>query len=206
MDNYINVFGIPIFNGKLEIEDKIIKKLKNISIKRLKIDNGFTSTETKILHKEEYISLRNQINDKLNIFLYDIIKIKKNQKFKLMNSWINIHKKNDWAQAHEHSNSYISGIVYLDVNDESGKLVFYKERNWLNIFPKTPELNFEEYNEINSQTWSYIPKNNDIFLFPSFLTHSVEKNLSNKDRYSLAFNFYPEGEFGSNEENCYLKI
>ena len=69
-----------------------------------------------------------------------------------------------------------------------------------------PLIDFEEYNETNSTTWTYVPKNGDIYLFPSFLKHSVEKNLNKKNRYSLAFNFLPSGKFGTDKNLDYMEI
>jgi ectoine hydroxylase-related dioxygenase (phytanoyl-CoA dioxygenase family) len=94
----------------------------------------------------------------------------------------------------------------LDVFEDSGNLIFHKENSWVNIFPKVPSIEVEEYNEINSQTWIFKPKNGDIYLFPSVLSHSVEKNLNENNRYSLAFNFLPSGEFGLKEDMNYMKI
>ena len=206
MVNYINVWGIPIFSNNIKISDKIINDLKSLPIERVHIDNGYNSLEKYVLNQKPFILLKNSILENLNIYLYKIIKIKKNINFKLMNSWVNVHKKGDWAQEHEHSNSYISGIVYLDVFENSGNLIFKKENNWTNIFPKVPLIDFEEYNETNSTTWTYVPKNGDIYLFPSFLKHSVEKNLNKKNRYSLAFNFLPSGKFGTDKNLDYMEI
>ena len=206
MVNYINVWGIPIFSNNIKINDKIINDLKSLPIERVHIDNGYNSLEKYVLNQKPFILLKNSILENLNIYLYKIIKIKKNINFKLMNSWVNVHKKGDWAQEHEHSNSYISGIVYLDVFGNSGNLIFKKENNWTNIFPKVPLIDFEEYNETNSTTWTYVPKNGDIYLFPSFLKHSVEKNLNKKNRYSLAFNFLPSGKFGTDKNLDYMEI
>ena len=206
MVNYINVWGIPIFSNNIKISDKIINDLKSLPIERVHIDNGYNSLEKYVLNQKPFILLKNSILENLNIYLYKIIKIKKNINFKLMNSWVNVHKKGDWAQEHEHSNSYISGIVYLDVFGNSGNLIFKKENNWTNIFPKVPLIYFEEYNETNSTTWTYVPKNGDIYLFPSFLKHSVEKNLNKKNRYSLAFNFLPSGKFGTDKNLDYMEI
>ena len=156
MVNYINVWGIPIFSNNIKISDKIINDLKSLPIERVHIDNGYNSLEKYVLNQKPFILLKNSILENLNIYLYKIIKIKKNINFKLMNSWVNVHKKGDWAQEHEHSNSYISGIVYLDVFGNSGNLIFKKENNWTNIFPKVPLIDFEEYNETNSTTWTYV--------------------------------------------------
>ena len=39
-----------------------------------------------------------------------------------------------------------------------------------------------------------------MLLFPSNLMHRVAKNLSNKNRYSLAFNINPIGTFYKNSD------
>jgi ectoine hydroxylase-related dioxygenase (phytanoyl-CoA dioxygenase family) len=54
---------------------------------------------------------------------------------------------------------------------------------------------------------SYALKLNEgtIVLFPSHLNHSVEENLSNQNRYSIAFNFFVKGKFGKEEYQLELK-
>ena len=44
-----------------------------------------------------------------------------------------------------------------------------------------------------------------IILFPSNLRHSIEKNLSNKIRYSIAFNTLPLGEIGTGDSKINFK-
>jgi ectoine hydroxylase-related dioxygenase (phytanoyl-CoA dioxygenase family) len=48
------------------------------------------------------------------------------------------------------------------------------------------------YTPINTVT----PKTHDILLFPSDLTHQAESNLSDKPRYSIAFNCFVKGKLG----------
>ena len=42
-----------------------------------------------------------------------------------------------------------------------------------------------------------MPKNNQLFIFPSWLLHSVSNNESDQERYSLAFNVYIKGKIGT---------
>ena len=91
MVNYINVWGIPIFSNNIKISDKIINDLKSLPIERVHIDNGYNSLEKYVLNQKPFILLKNSILENLNIYLYKIIKIKKNINFKLMNSWVNVH-------------------------------------------------------------------------------------------------------------------
>ena len=124
--------------------------------------------------------------------------------FYIQNSWINIHEPNDWAQEHRHANSLISGCLYLKIPKNSGKIRFIKNQSWTTVFPTSTTFDYTEINHINSEFWSFEPSEGMILLFPSHLQHSVETNLSNENRYSLAFNFYAKGTFGHDE--CYLEI
>jgi hypothetical protein len=50
-----------------------------------------------------------------------------------------------------------------------------------------------------------VNENNVLILFPSDLEHSIEKNLSEENRYSLAFNILPLGEIGSEDSKINFK-
>lgn len=43
-------------------------------------------------------------------------------------------------------------------------------------------------NEFNSNSYRITPRDNMLILFPSYLPHRVEQNLSEKDRISVSFN------------------
>ena len=43
-----------------------------------------------------------------------------------------------------------------------------------------------------------------IIFFPSDIQHKIAENKTNKDRYSLAFNFYPVGNIGVRDSNVKL--
>ena len=49
----------------------------------------------------------------------------------------------------------------------------------------------DRYNHFTSQKGSYAPKDNLLLLFPSWLKHSVNSNMSKSERYSISFNYGP---------------
>jgi len=57
---------------------------------------------------------------------------------------------------------------------------------------------------INFMYINFLPEPKSIILFPSFLNHKVMPNETNKDRYSIAFNIIPKGEFGDTTMKLYL--
>ena len=85
---------------------------------------------------------------------------------------------------HDHPNSVISGVFYIKVPKNSGELIFNNE-NLIRFYP----LRIKEYNKYNSQIWKFQPKENTLYLFPSWIKHMVSSNLTNEERISLAFNF-----------------
>jgi hypothetical protein len=50
-----------------------------------------------------------------------------------------------------------------------------------------------------------LTENSILILFPSDLKHSIEKNLSDKTRYSIAFNTLPLGEIGDADSKINFK-
>jgi ectoine hydroxylase-related dioxygenase (phytanoyl-CoA dioxygenase family) len=46
----------------------------------------------------------------------------------------------------------------------------------------------KEANNFTSSVWSYGPVAGDLIIFPAYLSHFVESNMSAEDRISIAFN------------------
>ena len=99
----------------------------------------------------------------------------------LSNSWININRKNNFNMPHCHPNSAFSGVIYLKANPTCGKINF---RN------PTPAGAYPINDTINGYfgKWFFSPEPGDVLIFPSYLDHYVEPNLSDEDRISIAFN------------------
>ena len=45
-----------------------------------------------------------------------------------------------------------------------------------------------EHNEYNAMIWNISPKPGDLLIFPSWVPHYTEPNMSNEDRISFSFN------------------
>ena len=99
-------------------------------------------------------------------------------------------------------NSYMSHSVKI-LDD---KIYLF---NISHIFKKEPmscstyDVFENNHNIYSCEEWTITPKENTVLLFPSNLMHRVAKNLSNKNRYSLAFNINPIGTF---YKNCDTEI
>lgn len=197
------LWPIPLYESIIPVKKEWSETLDKIEYRRTYFDNSFISQNNYILNN--FDDLKNKILEHFDKYTKDFLKIKNNVNFYLLNSWINLHKSNDTAQIHFHKNSLISGVYYLNFPKNSGNLVFCKNTMFTNFINDNISIEYDETNFINSTNHVVYPKKGNIFFFPSHLYHFVEKNLSNENRYSLAFNFFLKGKIGKNESELELK-
>ena len=106
-------------------------------------------------------------------------------------SWVNYTETGEYHHAHNHPNSVISGVYYIET-DESDTITF--SAPWTNKL--TMYMSPIEYNQWNSEEWWYPTRKNTLLLFPSKLVHRVNQVESDKTRISLAFNTFIKGKIG----------
>jgi len=113
-----------------------------------------------------------------------------NLQFKMSNMWININRKGDYNVVHNHSNSIISGVLWIKTPDNCGLLKFLSPHS----FTQSLLLDNVDSDVAKKQNYysgyTFNPKEGTMILFPSDLLHGVEPNESDEDRISIAFNLY----------------
>jgi len=98
--------------------------------------------------------------------------------------WANANGKYAYNNVHNHPNSLLSGVYYVKVEGDCGDLLFFDPRKQASM--TQPE--FSERTQINSSIQSISPEAGTLIIFPSWLDHSVNQNLSDADRISMSFN------------------
>tara|TARA_B100000427_G_scaffold278696_1_gene248566 strand:- start:497 stop:1144 length:648 start_codon:yes stop_codon:yes gene_type:complete len=137
---------------------------------------GLESLKEEILiHIKNYFSCRYEPKNNIDIYMTQ--------------SWMNIIEKGEHHPRHTHSNSIISGVLYLQTV-EGDKISFQK--------PLPPEIQIETNNhtKYNSPEWSIPVKNMDLLLFCSTLSHQVPLKMHEGTRMSLSFNTFVKGTLG----------
>ena len=109
---------------------------------------------------------------------------KNKQSVKINNMWAIINTGGSANLRHQHGNSTISGAYYVRAPKDSGDIVFYDPRP----APIYSHPNVEIPNLLNAQVNSITPKEGALVLFPSYLDHSVNENVSNEERIVISFN------------------
>ena len=109
----------------------------------------------------------------------------------LGNMWANINPPGGYNAPHLHPNSLYSGVYYIKAPKDSGDLVFNDpspgEQLNLPAIKKGPPP---------KHLWREVhlaPVEGRIIIFPFYLWHNVEPNLSNDIRISVSFNFIQHG-------------
>tara|TARA_B100000524_G_scaffold65097_1_gene30038 strand:+ start:601 stop:1182 length:582 start_codon:yes stop_codon:yes gene_type:complete len=106
--------------------------------------------------------------------------------FDVDNLWCNINNQGNSNQIHIHHGSFLSGVYYVQANENSGDLIFYKDFN--KQYMKTTDTEIVKHTPLTGDVVRYKPKTGRMFVFPGWLPHSVDKCIDNTDRVSIAFN------------------
>jgi len=184
-------FGTPLYRDKIALDKKIINPiLSSIELRRLPSDDGWTSEDTYVL-ENDFNVLKPIVQKHLDDFVFNHFKLMDKYDVEIQNSWIMKHQKGDHSALHWHSNSLISGILYLQTDDQSGDLAFVNQLNWCNnMF----EFDYKEDNPLNQNTVVHTPRDGEIILFPSKTYHTVTPSQSDDMRFCLAFNAFIRGD------------
>jgi uncharacterized protein (TIGR02466 family) len=204
MESTINgIFQTPIYlsklNRELTIEELLyIQKTKEDVYKN---EGNITSKNSYILNEEIFASLKNEIDLKVKDYFDKVISPANNITPYITQSWLNYTETNQYHHKHTHPNSLVSGVFYVNSNEEFDKIKFFKD----NIH-NTIKLETKDWNIWNSETWWFSVKTGDIIMFPSSLTHMVESKQGDNTRISLAFNVFIKGTIGEKEKISELHL
>lgn len=185
-------FSTPIWTSKIDDYDKVNEEMLNFIINLQKKDStGIVKSNFKGWHSKDFdlkdkcltkfvTAIKKNINTSLNDMNWDL----DSQSVKITNMWAIINEKGALNQKHHHSNSDISAAYYVSAHDDCGDIVFYDPRParvYRHPIAKSP-------NKLNATINSVKPEPGLLVLFPSYLEHSVNPNLSNKKRIVISFN------------------
>ena len=166
---------------------------------KFKNTGNMTSNDRYVLQHWTMAKLREFVETCTDQYLKSIYAPKHDVSLRITQSWLNYTKPGEFHHKHAHPNSFLSGVFYIKATKDKDKIYFYKNE-YQGI--KLPSIN---YNPYNSESWWLEVGAGDLMLFPSSLTHMVE-TVQGDDRVSLAFNTFPVGHLGDEEELTALRL
>ena len=185
--NVIEIFPTAVSVSSLEVDENEYNKLMALSVDT---DNFNINHGGNYFHYETYIldtilkdsKLAEDISNAINNYVVNVLGEEPNVTY--TQSWININPPGSSHHRHSHSNSILSGVLYLQTEEDSGRFRIHRKDD-RNICGE-----IKEYNKYNFSYVFFEPKKFDLFIFPSSLEHSVEENKSTSNRVSMSFNTF----------------
>ena len=201
--NIHGIFPTPIYISKLdrELTNKELSFIDKTKLDVYKNEGNTTSNDNYILNNKLFKDLKEDLDLRVKDYFEKVISPTDAITPYITQSWLNYTETNQYHHKHEHPNSLVSGVFYINCDEEFDKIKFYKKDIYSVIKPE-----IKEWNLYNSETWWFSVKTGDIILFPSSLTHMVETKQGDNTRISLAFNVFIKGTVGNNKNLTELII
>ncbi len=187
------LFPLPVLFH--ELDPSLVKKIKDLVIPRLDVFSKEdyktpTTVETDFFSKR-IIDLNEipEFVEELNKCKNEFEKITGCNSSYLVDYWIQNYKKNHSHDIHNHGRVEISGVYYIQANDQAGEFEIFSPNPGLSIFLEGSGNSTQT--KFNQSVQSIKPKEGGLILFPGYVDHRALPGGSNCIRTSLAFNFYP---------------
>ena len=194
--NINGIFPTPIYISKLnrELTTKELSFIDKTKLDVYKNEGNTTSNDNYILNNKLFKDLKTDLDLRVKDYFEKVISPTDAIIPYITQSWLNYTETNQYHHKHEHPNSLVSGVFYINCDDKFDKIKFFKKDIYSIIKPE-----IKEWHLYNSETWWFSVKTGDIILFPSSLTHMVETKEGTNTRISLAFNVFVKGTVGNNK-------
>tara|TARA_B100001057_G_scaffold412977_1_gene429382 strand:+ start:383 stop:985 length:603 start_codon:yes stop_codon:yes gene_type:complete len=193
------LFPTPVWTIQLENFSNINKEMYNF-IKETQVKDrvGIKKSNNKGWHSKDFNlqetgpqNFIKNISPSIEKVMTDMNWEKEKQSVKISNMWAIINTGGSTNSKHQHGNSTISAAYYVRAPENCGDIVFYDPRPApVFYYPRALGSNL-----LNAQVNSITPKEGALVLFPSYLDHSVNENLSNEERIVISFNVTIQSQF-----------
>jgi len=188
------IFSVPIYKIKLDLNVKELqafcqwKSIDEYESGRVVSNRGGYHSNDLSLDDVTLQPLIEEIKTHSSKFAKTFIS--KNKQI-LNNIWFNINLYKDSNISHNHAGDDISGVYYIKTPNECGNIIFEHPAQDLFDYYFLDVKDREEVNTYNARTWWMPSEVNMLYLFPSWLNHSVELNKNKtEERISISFNTY----------------
>jgi uncharacterized protein (TIGR02466 family) len=188
------IFPTPVYMTKLSkpFSATELKEFDKHYKKQSKQNEGnIVGSDNYILNRKPLLKLKKEIDLRVQDYFNRVIRPSNKIKPYITQSWLNWTTSKQFHHTHEHPNSIVSGVLYINASEQNDKIKFFKS--------KYEQISFahEDLNLFNCGTWYFPVSTGMLLLFPSHLTHRVDFKEGDNMRTSLAFNTFVKGLVGT---------
>ena len=166
-----------------EIDAKALPVLEALrrDLPTLKPGHGWQSEQT--LHqRDEFRELTSCVRNAAKSILR-FLRIGQ-EAFEVTGCWATVLAKGAIHKTHSHPNNFLSGVYYVRIHPGADTISFHDPRSQTRIIrPPVVELTSENTDQVVVRV-----TNGTLLMFPSYLEHSVDTNMSAEERISVSFN------------------
>jgi uncharacterized protein (TIGR02466 family) len=185
--------GVPLFPTGLVKQYHTPKPfIDNLDLSKFTFEKfkGQTKLRTEkfnnILLQPEFKEIRVWVENCAKDFLDNVLQMEY-EEFFLTESWLNISGKGGYQKVHNHSNSIISGTLYLKSEENHPPLEFKKQKMEFEPFISLTE-HYKKGNPNTANTLAFPCTQNSMFVFNSYLYHGHGASQIESERIGLAWN------------------
>jgi|TARA_B110000977_G_scaffold174513_1_gene228435 uncharacterized protein (TIGR02466 family) len=185
--------GVPLFPTGLVKQYHTPKPfMDNLDLSKFTFEKfkGQTKLRTEkfnnILLQPEFKEIRVWVENCAKDFLDNVLQMEY-EEFFLTESWLNISGKGGYQKVHNHSNSIISGTLYLKSEENHPPLEFKKQKMEFEPFISLTE-HYKKGNPNTANTLAFPCTQNSMFVFNSYLYHGHGASQIESERIGLAWN------------------
>jgi len=188
--NIYPLFATAVYKNKLNIAltNSELSAIYNLSSAK-QILGTQLSDDKFILERPELGRIKSIILDEVKEYFNSVMGYE--FEIYITNSWCNVAGLTEGQTLHNHANSIVSGVFYLNVDDSQPSITF--------VNPTPPfllNMRSKQYNMFNSLEFDIPLEDNTVILFPSQCFHYVKSNPTTNNRVSIAFNTFVKGNIG----------
>jgi len=188
-----NLFPTPVafFNLGRDLTEK--ERTFMLEQPTHKNEGNTTSNNRNVLEDPVLADLKSFIDEGIDEYLQTVAAPKFDVSLRITQSWLNYSEPGQFHHKHYHPNSFYSGCFYVNADPEFDKIYFFRDGY------ERIKLTTEKWNVYNSESWWLSVGTGQLIIFPSYLTHMVQTVEASETRISIAFNTFPVGYVGNDE-------
>lgn len=186
----IEIFPTLVWKTNLKIDNnKIVDYCEEVEKSIPSVSNsnlGGYQSPGSVIREKQLMSLRT-IAESHAAEIFNELNVLPHFKPYLQGGWISINRKGHMNHLHDHPQSFLAGVYYPKVPENSGSITFHDPRN-VKLYVDVEEM-FKTITPDNCSTVVMHPSDGDLIFFPSWLQHHVDASETDEPRISIAMNF-----------------